>query len=84
MAATRAGQAAACRAATAGHDLPPLIGSARQMAWADTIRAERLAKLLRSHPDCVAGFAARVDATWWIDRRLSSDDALLRSAATIA
>ncbi|KQM30935.1 hypothetical protein ASE59_07580 [Sphingomonas sp. Leaf10] len=75
----REAEAAAHRAAIAGHALPPLTGSARQVAWADTIRAERLARLLRSHPTCIDDLATRVDAKWWIDHRQAPDDALLRS-----
>lgn len=81
-AAARVEQAAACRAAIAGHVLPPLTGSARQVAWADKIRTERLAKLLRSHPDCITDLATRVDAKWWIDHRQAPDDALLRPTVT--
>ncbi|KQM21119.1 hypothetical protein ASE73_05325 [Sphingomonas sp. Leaf24] len=84
MATARAEQAAADRAAIAGHALPPLTGSARQVAWADTIRAERLAKLVRSHPACLAGLAAQVDAKWWIDHRRTPDDVLMQSTLRVA
>lgn len=60
-------------AAIAHLDLHPLTGSERQVAWAETIRAARLAALLaeplhstdRAWEPCLAV----TDAKWWIDHR---------------
>jgi hypothetical protein len=67
-------QAAARDGAAIAHlDLPQLVGSDRQIAWATTIRASRLASLI-ADPVIVATSAygaclAITDAKWWIDQR---------------
>lgn len=69
-------------------DLPPLSGSDRQIAWAATIRAKRLAAIVATAPSddridrpacCVIG-----DAKWWIDHRDLSDRDLLAKAESVA
>ena len=49
--------------------LPPLSGSPRQVAWAETIRLQQLAALHRASPHVVEQAARREDARWWIDHR---------------
>ncbi|WP_298092992.1 hypothetical protein [uncultured Sphingomonas sp.] len=62
-------------------DLAPLIGSERQIGWATTIRAKRLAGMAQAaggdpDPACMAVG----DARWWIDNRELSDADLLAEA----
>jgi hypothetical protein len=62
--------------------LPPLVGSDRQVAWATTIRAGRLAAML-GNPESDFGVSACMlisDAKWWIDHRQLATDALLEQA----
>lgn len=73
-------QAEADRATLAGVVLPDLAGSDRQVAWASTIRLEKLAALYRSAPARVAFFVSVTDAKWWIDNR-GSDLASITLAA---
>ena len=63
--------AAQSDAAIAHFDLPQLAGSERQVAWATTIRAGRLAALIAA-PATKGGdqvLVAVTDAKWWIDNR---------------
>ncbi len=73
-------QAEADRATLAGIALPDLTGSDRQVAWAVSIRLERLAMLQRTAPAQVPACLAVVDAKWWIDNR-SVDLAAITLAA---
>lgn len=57
-------------------DLPELIGSDRQISWATTIRAGRLAALTHdpvttADADCTSCLQI-TDAKWWIDHRALS------------
>ncbi|WP_242120289.1 hypothetical protein [Sphingomonas lacusdianchii] len=78
-------EAAARDSTTIAHlDLPPLTGSERQVTWAETIRINRLAKLMTSphtsaEADC--DLCLRIyDAKWWIDHRdLSPADFLIQA-----
>jgi hypothetical protein len=54
-----------------------LAGSAKQIAWAGTIRATRLARLQRAGSEAVARLACVSDAKWWIDNRSADDAGLL-------
>ena len=70
---------AGASAAVAHLDLPSLSGSDRQIAWATTIRATRMAALVTK-----AGGAhdhraliLMIEAKWWIDHRDLADDDLL-------
>lgn len=54
-----------------------LAGSPKQIAWAATIRAARLARLQRAGSDGIAQLACISDAKWWIDTRNTDDIALL-------
>ncbi len=72
-------------AAVAHLDLPALTGSDRQIAWASTIRAKRLATVVASsaigaesdHRACLLV----TDAKWWIDNRdLPATDLLAKVA----
>ena len=61
--------ASVARVATAreqlvGVPLPPLTGTPRQVAWADSIRLEQVAALLRAAPTAVDPAVAMVDARW--------------------
>ena len=82
-------------AAIAHLDLPPLTGSERQVAWATSVRASRLAALV-AEPAADGAVAWEVcapitDAKWWIDHRdLANSDLLAKAvnyispAATVA
>ena len=81
----QADAAAQDSAAVAHLDLPTLTGSERQIAWASTIRAKRLATVVASsavgaESDHRAYFLA-TDAKWWIDNRDLPDTDLLAKAA---
>ena len=52
--------------------LPALSGSARQVAWAETIRLQQLVALHRAAPDIVIQAARLEDARWWIEHRLDT------------
>jgi hypothetical protein len=54
-----------------------LAGSPKQVAWAATIRAARLARLQRAGSRAVGHLACVSDAKWWIDNRSADDAALL-------
>ena len=58
--------------------LPDLIGSQRQVAWATTIRAEKLAVLRTASPDSIERLTMMTDAKWWIDRRGEKPAALAK------
>ena len=58
--------------------LPALIGSERQIAWASTIRAKRLAVLIAAGDQHCHHVT---EAKWWIDHRDVSDTHLLAKAA---
>ncbi|MBB5713207.1 hypothetical protein [Sphingomonas aerophila] len=75
-------EAAARNATAIAHlDLPELVGSGRQVSWATTIRAKRLAAIMAApsiddasgHQACVAV----TDAKWWIDHRDLTDTNLI-------
>lgn len=75
---------ATASAAIAHMELPALVGSERQIAWAATIRAKRLAVLIAAgRPDAAGDQACHhvTDAKWWIDHRDVSDADLLAKAA---
>lgn len=79
-----AAKAAACDLAAVEHlDLPELTGSVRQVAWATTIRAGRLAAMLRSDVSDLACVSVVTAANWWIDHRDEADAALLVFAAAL-
>lgn len=54
-----------------------LVGSPRQIAWAATIRAARLARLQRAGRAGIKRLACVSDAKWWIDTRNTNDVALV-------
>lgn len=70
---------ATAKAAEATADLPALVGSDKQIAWATTIRAEKLdmiakAGIKEEYLAAVRGvLGAETDCRWWIDHRF--DDA---------
>lgn len=75
-------------AAIAHLDLALLTGSERQVAWATTIRAGRLAALI-VEPTAVNTSAWQAclpitDAKWWIDHRALTNVDLLAKAACYA
>lgn len=80
--AERADAAAQVGLAIAHLALPALTGTDRQVSWAETIRAQRLAACIASgsNGDIVEAFRAVRDAKWWIDHRELSNEEL-RSAA---
>ena len=86
IAEKRAEEAEAARHHTAvitGLRLAELTGSERQVTWANTIRAERLAALVSNQGDQqLAGHAclAITNAKWWIDHRGLGDAELLSKA----
>ncbi len=54
---------------------------ARRIAWATTIRAGRLAAMLRPDVSDTACLSGVTDAKWWIDQRDDVDAPLLARAA---
>lgn len=62
--------------------LVPLEGSPKQIAWAETIRAKRIAVLRQSNDEAVMVVARIADAKWWIERRSDADDGLVASAVS--
>ncbi|MBJ6123750.1 hypothetical protein [Sphingomonas mollis] len=75
-------------AAIAHLDLPPLTGSERQVAWATTVRASRLAALVAEpdagNTDAFHACRAITDAKWWIDHRdLANTDLLAKAENSI-
>jgi hypothetical protein len=71
------------RSSNLGINLPALVGSDRQTAWATTIRAKRLASmlsLLSSHTTKENACLLISDAKWWIDSRDMSDVYLIQQA----
>ena len=71
-------------AAIAHLDLPALVGSERQVGWATTIRAGRLATLVATpvtgETKALRYCIAITDAKWWIDHRDLSDADLAAKA----
>jgi hypothetical protein len=64
-------------------NLPALVGSDRQKAWATTIRAKRLASMLPLLPSATSDQNACLlisDAKWWIDHRDISNVDLIQQA----
>jgi len=74
-------------AAIAHLDLPALIGSERQVAWATTIRARRLVQFgeggLAAARTGQSACLGVTDAKWWIEHRDVPDPDLLAPAAGI-
>lgn len=68
-AAKAADQAITDSATLAGVDLPVLSGTERQVAWAETIRRERLAAAMRKDADAARFYFGQAEAKWWIDHR---------------
>lgn len=75
-------------AAIAHLDLPALVGSDRQVGWATTIRAGRMAALVAvpndGDADGLQHCAAITEAKWWIDHRDLTDAALTAEASQAA
>ncbi len=65
-------------------DLPELIGSDRQISWATTIRASRLAALTHDPVTTADADSASclhiTDAKWWIDHRSLPPEGFLAKA----
>ncbi len=79
-----AAKAAACDLAAVEHlGLPELTGSMRQVDWAITIHAGRLAAIPRSDVSDTACLSGVEDAKWWIDHRDETAEALLARAAAL-
>lgn len=79
----QADAAVADGAAVAHLNLPTLVGSDRQTAWAATIRAKRLGSMLSLLPSVASDQNACLlvsDAKWWIDRRDISDVDFIQQA----
>ncbi|WP_230772383.1 hypothetical protein [Sphingomonas sp. Leaf4] len=85
--AEQAKEAAGNEAAIAHLDLPELAGTERQIAWATTVRASRLAALrldpvTTADADCAACLQIS-DAKWWIDHRtLPADEFVAKAQAS--
>lgn len=83
QACRRAAQdAAAAEAAERLGELPALVGSPKQIAWAEKIRALRLVEAkaeakAANAEDRFAALAAKTSAAWWIDNRHDSGADLL-------
>lgn len=71
-------------AAIAHLDLPPLMGSERQVAWATSVRASRLAALVAEldagNTDAFHACLSITDAKWWIDHRDLANTDLVATA----
>ena len=67
--AKAADQAITDSATLAGVNLPVLSGTERQVAWAETIRRERLAAAMRKDADAARSYVGQTEAKWWIDHR---------------
>jgi hypothetical protein len=76
MEAKRA-KAAADEAAVASIKLCPLIGRAKQISWAEAIRAKKLAAWGDQEPHAIQRLIDIDDAKWWIERRNDADEVLL-------
>ncbi|WP_298273854.1 MULTISPECIES: hypothetical protein [Alphaproteobacteria] len=76
-------EAAVCASAAVAHlDLPSLSGSDRQIAWATTIRATRIAAIVTrtGRADDNRALIPMTEAKWWIDYRDLVDDDLIVKA----
>jgi hypothetical protein len=75
-------------AAIAHLDLPALVGSDRQVGWATTIRAGRMAALVTASAtgEAVAlhRLTAITEAKWWIDHRDLTDAELVATVSQAA
>jgi hypothetical protein len=84
----QADAAAGDSTAIAHLDLVALTGSDRQVAWASTIRAKRLAAIIAAAPPTgptdPQACCFITDAKWWIDHRDLSDADLLAKAEAFA
>lgn len=83
IARKRAEEAAAAADASAGiaHlSLPPLTGTDRQVGWATSIRASRIAAIAASAEQEARPCLLIDDAKWWIDARTLADSDLLAKA----
>lgn len=74
----------------AANALPALVGSEKQVAWAEKIRAEKLAGLRERFPQMggdplgakvLAAIEAKADARYWIDARSLTAREIVRAAA---
>lgn len=59
---------------SAGVNLPELVGTEKQIAWAEKIRIKSVAGMIANiNPDKISGLVMRIsthtDAKWWIDNR---------------
>lgn len=75
--------AARAEAAIAHLGLPQLAGSERQIAWATTIRARRIAAIVAASAidgDDLRPLSSMADAKWWIDSRHLTDTDILGKA----
>ncbi len=70
----RAAENAATATASAERGWPALEGSEKQVAWATTIRAEMLERLLL--PALRGDLLRQTEARWWIDHRAESPEIL--------
>lgn len=70
------------KTAIMGLALVALQGSGKQIAWAETIRAKRLATLQRRDVQAARIPARFADAKWWIEQR-SASDAIFVAAASV-
>lgn len=85
QAAERAEKNAASASANQEAGLPALTGSAKQIPWADSIRAEKIAEIdaiefspkasaanLAKGAAAIAEIKSMIPAGWWIDNRSNS------------
>jgi len=70
----RAVENAAAAETSATQGWPALEGSEKQIAWATTIRAEKLERLLL--PILAGALLEQAEARWWIDHRTESPEIL--------
>ncbi len=70
----RAAENAAAVETSAARGWPALTGSEKQVSWATSIRAEKLAALLL--PVLAGALLEQAEARWWIDHRAESPEIL--------
>lgn len=71
--------------ANARDGLPPLVGTQKQIPWAETIRRKTFALLTawgRANGRAAATLRKRTDAGWWITNGKDSEFTLIRTAIT--
>jgi hypothetical protein len=75
---------AAEHAATSGLIPAGLYGSAKQIAWTETIRAKCLSRVQQYDHQAAASLASVSEAKWWIERRSEPDAGLIAAVSELS